>query len=196
MKLYLVRHGETEHNVAQLLQGFDDSLTILGIEQVNKAGLALNDVKFDEIYVSDLLRTKQTVKEISKFHPFTPVYFEPRLREQSVGVLENKPYGTVSKSAKEEGVEKIDYKPEGGESIRDLIARVTEFITWLIANKLDKTILIVSHGGPIINIILTLLKKDDSEYKNYQPDNASITILEVEKDKAEMIKFNDVNHLK
>jgi len=54
MKIYLVRHAEKEH------EGEDANLTKKGIDQAKVLGKKLKKIKFDEIYCSSLIRTKQT----------------------------------------------------------------------------------------------------------------------------------------
>jgi len=59
MRLILVRHGETEENVAKITQGHMPSkLTKQGIEQAKKLALRLKDEKIDKIFVSDLKRCR------------------------------------------------------------------------------------------------------------------------------------------
>lgn len=52
--------------------------------------MRLSTVKFDEIYCSDLGRTKETFSEISPFHSGTNVIYDSRIREKSGGILEGK----------------------------------------------------------------------------------------------------------
>lgn len=67
LRLILVRHGETDYNVEKRHQGWLPSrLTANGRSQAFSVGLVLRDEAVDQIYCSDLVRTKETVEEIIK----------------------------------------------------------------------------------------------------------------------------------
>ena len=58
LKLYIVRHGETEWNVIKRFQGqLNTPLTEKGIEKLRETGKKLENVLFDEVYTSELGRT-------------------------------------------------------------------------------------------------------------------------------------------
>lgn len=55
MKVYVIRHGESENNRTERFTGWDDPhLTDRGREDAKKAAELLKNVRFDKIYVSDL----------------------------------------------------------------------------------------------------------------------------------------------
>ena len=61
MKIYIVRHGETDWNGPRRLQGRSDiPLNETGIEEAKITGEALKDVPFAAAFVSPLTRTRQT----------------------------------------------------------------------------------------------------------------------------------------
>ena len=179
MKLTLVRHGETDGNKNETLQG-DDPLNEKGIEQVKKLALRLKNEQFDKIYVSDLIRTKRTAEEITKFHSNIEIIYEPRIRERDNGIFTGKAYGSMRKSAMEAGIAYPDYKPENGESIRELQARVHAFLNE-ITQKEKGNILVVTHGGPMTNILLKILNAPEEEYMKYLPKiNTAVTVIETD----------------
>ncbi|KEF57457.1 uncharacterized protein A1O9_05374 [Exophiala aquamarina CBS 119918] len=106
MHLFLVRHGETEHNVAGLLAGVSDSrLTNHGVLQTQRLGSHLvnqRNLRFTHIYASDLQRAFMTAEEIRKAHasnleePTTKpdVVKLQLLREQDFGSLELVPWAS------------------------------------------------------------------------------------------------------
>ena len=60
-EVILIRHGETEWNVAKRFQGHKDSdLTENGKQQVEALGTYFQDEDLDQLYSSDLLRTQKT----------------------------------------------------------------------------------------------------------------------------------------
>lgn len=106
MHLFLVRHGETEHNVAGLLAGVSDSrLTNHGVLQTQRLGSHLvnhRNLRFTHIYASDLQRAFMTAEEIRKAQvsKSTECTSNPDvvklllLREQDFGSLELVPWAS------------------------------------------------------------------------------------------------------
>ena len=80
--LYLVRHGETKENVANILQGhMPGELTERGIEQARQLCKKLQSVRFDALVCSDLKRCVDTAAILNEPHGLTPEY-TPLLRER------------------------------------------------------------------------------------------------------------------
>ena len=92
MKLYMIRHGQTTCNVAGKHQGWGPvSLSEKGFEQARKAKEYVRTVNYDKIFVSDLLRTRQTAEILfpEKYRAlFSDLfqYFIDSLIEQIAGV--------------------------------------------------------------------------------------------------------------
>lgn len=71
MNVYLVRHGETEHNKRKNFYGkLDVGLNEKGEKQSYKVGELLKDVKFNKIYISDRKRTRETAERILERNRF------------------------------------------------------------------------------------------------------------------------------
>src|SRR3989344_9399934 len=66
MKLYLVRHGQTEYNAMSLHQHGDVDLSELGINQAKVLAKRFSKIPVDVIYSSSLKRAKETAKIINK----------------------------------------------------------------------------------------------------------------------------------
>ena len=91
MKLIITRHGETEENKADIMQGhLPGRLSLVGRKQAKKVALRLKNEKIDFIFSSDLTRASDTAKEIAKFHPKTPITFVKELRERNLGEFQGK----------------------------------------------------------------------------------------------------------
>ena len=196
MRLILARHGETIGNVNRINQGQDDGeLTENGKRQSILLGERLSHESIDAIYVSDLGRCVDTAEHIIRHHKDTPVYYEPMIRERSLGVLEGSRYGDVARHAEKEGVPIIKYRPKGGESIEDVKARAKRFIGMVLEKYHGKTVLVVSHGQFIANIILYVLGLDDAHYDEYKHENTAISIIAVS-EKPIMELHRCTRHLK
>ena len=197
MRLILLRHGETEANRNEIIMGqTNDPLTERGVQQAKKAALRLKDEKLDKIYVSDLKRTMDTAKEVIAYHPNAELIYEPLLREVQGGEFEGMPYGSVSRAAEKAGIPREDFKPKGGESLKDFKARVQKFLDIIAKKDMGKTVLVVTHGGIISNIILSLFKQPDENYRSFLPPNTGITIIELDfKAQHRILTLNCVKHL-
>lgn len=69
LRIFIIRHGQTEHNVQKILQGhLDIDMNKTGHNQSQLVGEALKDMQFDGFSTSDLIRCQNTSKEILEHH--------------------------------------------------------------------------------------------------------------------------------
>lgn len=92
IRLFVIRHGQTEHNVQKILQGHQDTdLNRTGIAQAAKLGdyLEKSNIKFDKVFSSDLKRCKQTIQKVLETSGQANVSVEycKGLRERCMGSL-------------------------------------------------------------------------------------------------------------
>lgn len=163
MKIFLIRHGETTGDLEDRYGGsYDDHLTELGRQQLQKTANTLVGKDIEVILSSPLIRAKESA-EIISFRIDAPVQVKDGLQERHYGVL-----GGLTKS---EALEKYPEVVEahknpmntdpGGESYEDFQKRVIDAFKVLTTQDY-KTIAVVSHGGPIKQI-LAYLDKDIPE---------------------------------
>jgi broad specificity phosphatase PhoE len=153
-RIYAVRHGESVWNVEGRHQG--QSLAAPGltdIGRVHAAGAAerLATSRVDLVFTSDLRRAVETARLIAAQLGVEPL-LEPRLRERSFGVLEGRLIansGPLEVGVTDDAVTDADARPPGGESIRELYARVIGLVSELAAEQGHRRIVLVSHGGPL-----------------------------------------------
>ena len=94
MNIYFVRHGQTDYNLKEIIQGASDiELNETGIKQAYQTKEKLKDIKFDKIYSSPLKRAKKTAEIIGEDRKIT-VEVDDRLKEISFGINEGNKYGT------------------------------------------------------------------------------------------------------
>jgi len=85
MKIFTVRHGQTDWNLQRRLQGHTDiPLNETGLEQARRIGLRLSAEKIDAIYTSDLIRAEKTAEAINGHHN-AEIFTTTALREASLG---------------------------------------------------------------------------------------------------------------
>ena len=188
MKLFLVRHGETEENIQGIIMGQTQGvLTALGEEQAKKVAKRLSQEKFDGIYSSDLLRAKKTADYIREYHLSTPFVLCEELRERSFGSLQGK-------LAKEINWDIPQKEVESEVSMRERARKI------LIKAQLENPngqVLFVAHGLIFKAILAELLDFSGSIVDLVQPNNSAIYILEVDDNlKGKIIIENDDSHLK
>lgn len=148
MELYVIRHGESETNELGLHSGWANvQLTPLGHEQAKMSGRHLSHIRFDIVYVSDLVRARQTAENAL---PGYTLNFTDKLREISVGSLSYQSpeacldkYGELYKIAKS----KHDYRDFGGESTEDMMERITAFMHELESLHGADNVAAVAHEG-------------------------------------------------
>lgn len=195
--LILVRHGETDWNVAGRLAGFSDGavLTKEGQRQAELLAIKLRNLKIDIIYSSKLKRAKQTARIISKTINKRVIYKE-FLNERSWGIYEGTDHKKIFENVEKMLTQRrLKYKPKGGESLIEFEKRLQRGLRKIMENNDEQNILIVSHGGVIKTLIPILKKAPLEEAYNLKVSNASLTIFNINESKVEIKLINDVSHL-
>lgn len=162
--LYLVRHGETEYNRQNIVQGggIDSNINATGREQAEALAQRLASVPVDVVYASTLRRAKQTADILSRPHePVSKTYLRD-LEEMSWGVFEGEP----PSPEREEAMEAVktawrkgafDRQIENGESIVEVQKRAVRAITHILTREVGRTVLVVTHGRYLRVLLATLL---------------------------------------
>lgn len=202
MKLYIVRHGETDWNKARRVQGFSDiPLNEYGIYLAEETAKGLRDIAFDLAYTSPLIRAKKTAEVILGDRK-TPLIEEAAIKEMGFGIYEGM---CISGEAKaQESVEfnkfftdTAHFVPaQGGEHVEGLLARTGAFLQelWTSEEKKDQTILLSTHGAAmtaLVNQVKGNLETADF-WKEGVPPNCAVTLVEVKNKKPEIVFENRV----
>jgi broad specificity phosphatase PhoE len=162
---YIVRHGESVGNTTKASNhvfGKGSVLTEKGKDQARTLGSYLNNITFDEVFSSDLLRAQQTA-EIIALEKNIAVKTTERLRERTLApYFKKNPEKTREDVEKDlqkafdnlTDAEKMAYKfDEDIESAQEATTRFITFLREIAVAYEGKTILIVCHG----NLMRTLL---------------------------------------
>jgi probable phosphoglycerate mutase len=149
----LVRHGETDWNVARRLQGHTDiPLNSHGLSQATQLAQSLekSQLQFDVLYTSDLQRAAHTANAIVEIFQ-TVAIPNSALRERHLGSLQGLTLDEASVAEPElwqaHLARELDHELSGGESISQFASRITDVMEKLRHEHAGKTILLVSHGG-------------------------------------------------
>lgn len=192
---YLVRHGQSVWNTKELVQGHNQSeentLTEKGIAQAGNISKIFKDVHFDAVYSSDLLRAKKTA-EIIALERELAVEASHRLREQSHGEHEGMPskdfLALFTEWENLSNEQRMDYKiSDSAETPNEAITRFMLFLQELAIVYADKTILVITHGTILRNLLIKLnietydsiRKFENTGYIKLQVKNTDFIIDEV-----------------
>jgi probable phosphoglycerate mutase len=154
MRVYVVRHGESENNKKQCWTGWlDVPLTDKGKEDARTAGELLQKVSFSRVFASDLQRAMETAENAL---PGIPYETSPLLREIHVGTLQDQPLSVLSDGERVEAGMK-GYAAFDGESKQELLDRVHRFRDFL--ETLDcEAVAIFSHAGWLFGMLESVLE--------------------------------------
>lgn len=161
MRLWLVRHGETEANVAGLYSGHAPTpLTERGIAQAQTLGTLLRNVPVDNVLCSELERARHTTQLILGDRE-VPVRNMPELNEMFFGDWEMRHHRDLAREdAENYTVWCNDWQnatPTNGEGFQAFSQRVERFIAQLADYKTCQNLLVVSHQGVLSVLIARLL---------------------------------------
>ena len=150
MKIYLVRHGETDWNQAGRLQGQTDiDLDAQGFAQAAEAAERLKEVPFEIAFCSPLIRARHTAETIVGERKIT-LTTDERLRELNFGPWEGTDVRKIREGANSPFTDPGSYlPPEGAESFAQLYARSGEFVKQVLLplEGTYETVLVVAHGA-------------------------------------------------
>lgn len=199
IKLYFIRHGETEWNITGRYQGSADvSLSEKGRAQAADTTECFRPVHLDGIFSSNLVRAADTARGIADTHHM-PVKINPELRELDFGKWEGLTFTEIEK--RWPGALDTMYDSpskliiEGGETFPHMQVRAMHAIRQIIALGDGKTYAIVSHGGTIRTIICGLLDLPLDKAWDFRQANANISCIEYYGGRNWLSLLNSTSHL-
>ncbi|MDE6983848.1 MAG: histidine phosphatase family protein [Lachnospiraceae bacterium] len=189
MRLYMIRHGETQWNVSRRFQGRSDiPLNDEGRRLARITAEALAEVPFARIYTSPLKRARETA-ELIKGERDIPVILDERIIEIGFGVYEGLCCGKDNYNIPDpEFMNFFDkpeaYKPpEGAESIEELKARTADFLQEIVHNKdmENDTILVSTHGAALRGLLSSINNIGIEDFwKGGVHKNCAVKIVDVD----------------
>jgi len=178
LKLYVIRHGQTDCNKENKYNcRYDEDINEVGVEQAKEASNKVKELDIDLIICSPLKRTKHTMELVNVNN--IPVIYDERLIERDGGKL------TLTKHDND-----YFYKEyynfystkyvEGLETLPQLFERVHSFLDEIKGKYKDKNILLVTHGAvaraiqfyfeemPADGMLLKVKGQENCEIKEYE----------------------------
>ena len=171
MRVYFIRHGQTNYNVLDLCNDDltkDVYLTQLGKQQAEIVGKKIKNIKLDIAIVSELPRTKETALIITKNHQ-VKIRTDPRINDRKTG-FDGKPVSDFFEALKPDI---FNLKFNNGESFQEEKKRVFSFLEELKSYNLNN-ILVVTHSE-ILQIINGYFNNfSDQEMWDTKIDNCQV----------------------
>ena len=165
-KIYLFRHGRTNDNVEGEFSGWRNArLVKSGIDDAKIIAERLKNKKFKVAFQSRLIRSKQTLKYVLRYHPECKIIIQDdRLIERNYGHLNGYTHFQIVKKYGPKQYDKwhrgFYEKPPQGESFADVEKRVKSFIKSLISFiKREKVNVAISAHGNSIRLFRKIMEK-------------------------------------
>ena len=172
MKIYFVRHGESEANTRHIISNRESplGLTSLGKAQASALAERLKDITFSAIFCSPVFRARQTTEILAASFGI-PYQVTEALREYDCGILEDRSdeeSWRLHRGYFEDWTLRHNYtnKPEGGECFLDIRDRFIPFIQDLIGkdSNQESNLLLIGHGGLFLLMLPLILSNVDHPF--------------------------------
>jgi len=202
LRLFLVRHGETESNRQGLALGRADvPLNDLGRKQAGQLASAFADEPLLAVYSSPLQRTIDTARPIAAAHDLT-VAIEPAFIEMDVGEVEGLTFSELRERypqlletwASAQGPQS---PMPGGECLLDVQQRAISAVQSLATRHADGAVCVVTHNFVILSLLADVLAIDLAGFRRLRHAVGAITTLELRAGRpARVLRLNDNCHLR
>lgn len=144
MKIWVIRHGETNVNLENRINGLnDDDLNQKGISQAREAGEKLKETNYDFIISSPLTRTKHTAELLNVNNK--NIIYDDRLVERDAGIFTKESLDMIDSDDWWNLNPKNDYA--NAEKVKQVLERIYDFIEEIKFKFKNNNIVIVTHGG-------------------------------------------------
>jgi broad specificity phosphatase PhoE len=197
--LLLIRHGETQWNLDNRVQGhLDVPLTEKGRVQARLLASWLASEPLAAVYSSDLCRASETAEIIAGDR--AALFLEPRLREAAFGEFQ----GLTTPEIKDRFPEAyaawrhdaVRNRPPGGETLEDLGDRCLAALRDMVERHPGETVAVVAHGGPIRVMVCGVLGLGLEVYPKLRVENTSLSRLLFTSRGSVLAGFNETSHLR
>ncbi len=198
-RLCIVRHGETDWNVARRIQGHVDiPLNATGLGQATATASGIANHEFAAIYSSDLMRAMQTAQAVARSQALA-VLPEPGLRERHFGSMQGMNYDEMLERHAGEAERFRNRDPDhdfgGGETLTGFASRIHATIDRLASAHAGQSVLLVTHGGVLDIVYRRAVARDLSSVRDFAVPNAALNWLEVGPKGWRLLSWADRQHL-
>jgi broad specificity phosphatase PhoE len=206
MKLYLVRHGQTDGNISRKMTGPNADLSPGGIAQAKELARRFKTIPIDKMYCSTFPRAKQTAEILRTVvkAPFEIIetITEKKAPSSLFGYHFDSPEMREFGASQREHRADPDWRFDDAENMQDVFKRAVTFLD-MVKKGSEQSVLAVTHGGFLRYTLAAVLLKGSLELfiktgtlKTTIHTNTGITVLEVnKKNEWELVTWNDFAHL-
>lgn len=200
VRLLFVRHGQTLWNKELRYNGDTDTeLTALGRRQADAVAARLQHRRLAAVICSDRQRATQTADPIAAAC-HSPIRPDWRWREVCFGEAEGLRWREVVErfpaSARSWAENRADAAMPGGESMLDVARRVEPALIELATEFENKTVAVVSHGGPLRVALCLVLAADVTQHWRYNVMPCTLSEVAVYPSGGVLNLLNDACHLR
>lgn len=198
-QLLLIRHGETQWNFDNRVQGhLDIPLTDKGRQQARLLAEWLAFEPIAAVYSSDLCRASETASIIAGER--APHYLETRLREAAFGDFQGLTTPEIAARYPEAyhawRRDAVRNRPPGGETLEDLGERCMAALREIAEKHPGETVAVVAHGGPIRVMVCGALELGLAIYPKLRVENTSLSRILFTERGSVLASFNETSHLR
>ena len=179
-RVIYLRHGKTDFPKDRIYcdDREDPALNAAGLAQAKAAAKLLSGQSVDVIYTSPSSRTRMTADEAAHVVK-AAIVEEPNLRERRFGIWDGLYFDEIARDFPDAyqswRQDPVHFTPEGGETIDGLMGRVAASVEKMLEAYQGKTILVVSHVGPIRVCLTAALKIPVAWYRQLRIDYGAIS---------------------
>ena len=187
MKIWIIRHGQTELNRNGLMQGITNArLNKTGILQAKVTRKKIGSPHFDAVYSSPLHRAVATASIVGDV-PESEVIIDERLIETDFGIYEKRKYYLLGPHMTLYWWKPTIFpKPKSVESTDSMVARSSSFLSEL-EKKNYKNVLISCHGG-IMRALCGYLENEPTGLRWRRPENCEVRVYEYKNGKHRFVR--------
>lgn len=208
--VYLVRHGQSEHNISPVYQGKDAPLSTAGLAQADKIAERASQLSFDALIASPLPRARQTAEAIARATGKQPDFSELFVEVDKPSRIEGMPFGDESADEAWRAWQRSLF--EGGPVIEDAedfkaqISRARQALAYLL-DRPESTLVVVTHGFFLRTMVALISLGDSLDIKAFDNfrnvmfvENTSLTVIKYQPEKFlppawRLHIYNDHAHL-
>lgn len=198
MKLYIMRHGETDWNKERRLQGQADiPLNANGRQTAGETSRGMKHLMFDAAYTSPLIRAAETARLVIDQRRI-PLRIDERLKEMSFGPYEGLCCAKENWEIPDQGFENFFLAPDryqppkGADSFKMVIDRVAVFMEDVVRTQPpESNILVVAHGVVVGAFLAIAENRSIAEFwQDRVQKNCAVNILDVKEKEYRVIEKN------
>jgi broad specificity phosphatase PhoE len=202
MRLILIRHGQTDHNLNRIALGRADvPLNERGRRQARAVAASIV-TRPDALYSSPLVRCRETAAAIARGTSAT-VTLDDRLIEMDVGEMEHLTREELRERYPDflrlwlsgDASDVADARMPGGETLREVQERGWAAVQAMPEAHPDGTVVAVTHNFVIRTILCRALNLPLGEFRRFEHSVAAFSILDFGKRGPTVKRLNDISHL-